>query len=301
MKKNQFIAIFLLIIFLFNNSFGISNEIRVIIGREIITEQDVINRINMVSFLSHIEITQILKEKKIVNDIVTTLINERLILKQMRKNNITVDSKAIQGRLNALLKKSHIDDVSFKNALNHGDLNLETLRNFIINEISFKEFVGRKIYPKLRASKYNKELFIEKLYQKFQKSSGVYKIFQFSKSYDQSVIDSINAKSIMECSQIEKIAKDLNLQRIFISNFKIDALNPGLREVILSKESDKGIFAYKDEDDMNVIGFCQIESRKIDHIDQKKIDLIYIDHLVSSEIKENYKFLRDNNFVLMKN
>ena len=145
MKKNQFIAIFLLIIFLFNNSFGISNEIRVIIGREIITEQDVINRINMVSFLSHIENTQILKEKKIVNDIVTTLINERLILKQMRKNNITVDSKAIQGRLNALLKKSHIDDVSFKNALNHGDLNLETLRNFIINEISFKEFVGRKI------------------------------------------------------------------------------------------------------------------------------------------------------------
>ena len=164
-----------------------------------------------------------------------------------------------------------------------------------------KELVGKKIYPKLRSSKYNKDIFVEKLYQKFQRNSGVYKIYQFSKQYDNSFVDLINKKTISDCSQIEQIANELNLKKIFVSNFKVDELNQGMRSVILSKDTDRGIFAYKDESDMNIIGFCQIETNKVNELDQKKVDLIYRDHLLSKAINDNYKALYDGNFILVKN
>lgn len=301
MKNFSFLIIFFLIIFLFKQSFAIHNEIKVVVGRDIITEQDVFNRVNMVAFLSHVENSQILKEKKIMDDIVTTLIREKLIAKQMKKNKIIVDEKDIKERLKELLEKSKIDEKFFENAVENGLLNMETLRNFVINEISFREFVSKKIYPKIRSSRYNKELFVEKLNRKLQKNSGIYKIFQFSKKYDQSLVDLINKKSITDCSQIEKLEKKLNLNRIFVSNFKIDELNPGLKDIIFAKESEKGIFAYKDENDVNIIGFCQIKSEKVDSLDQKKIDSMYKDHILTKDINSNYKFLYRNNFILMKN
>ena len=301
MKNNKFVIIFSFIILIFNNSFSISNGIKVVVGRDIITEQDVINRIHMIAFLSHVDTAQLLKDKKIMNDLVTTLIYEKLLAKQVKKNKILINENSIQESLGDFLKKSNINDQSFKMALKNGNLNLETLRGFIINDISLKELVGKKIYPKLRSSKYNKDIFVEKLYQKFQRNSGVYKIYQFSKEYDNSFVDLINKKTISDCSQIEQIAKELNLKKIFVSNFKVDELNQGMRSVILSKDTDRGIFAYKDESDMNIIGFCQIEKSKVNELDQKKLDLIYRDHLLSKAINDNYKALYDGNFILVKN
>jgi hypothetical protein len=301
MQNNKLILTFFLIIFLFKQSFAIHNEIKVVVGREIITEQDVMNRVNMVAFLSHVENLQILKERKVMEDLMTTLIREKLFAKQAKKNKIIIEKKAVQERLEEILKKSNIDEKSFENTIGNGFLNRETLENFVINEISFREFVVKKIYPKLRSSRYNKELFIEKLNQKLQKSSGTYKIFQFSKRYDKSLVDSINKKVIRNCLEIEVLEKKLGLTRIFVSNFKIDELNPGLRDVIFAKEGEKGIFAYKDENDMNVIGFCQIEFGEVNSIDEKKIDLMYKDHLLVKEINSNYESLYKNNFILIKN
>ena len=301
MKNNQFFVIFLLIILTFNNVFSISNSIKVVVGRDIITEQDVINRINMIAFLSHVENIQLLKDKKIMDDLVTTLIYEKLLAKQIKKNKILINEKSIQERLGEVLKKSDIDDKSFEIALQDRNLNLETLRSFIINDISLKEFIGKKIYPKLRSSKYNKDIFVEKLYQKFQRNSGIYKIYQFSKQYDTLLVDLINKKTLSDCLQIEKIEKEFHLKKIFVSNFKVDELNKGIRSIILSKDADKGIFAYKDEKDMNIIGFCQIETSKERKLDQRKVDLIYRDHLLSKAINDNYKTLYEKNFILIKN
>jgi hypothetical protein len=301
MKNNKFLVIFFLVFFAFSQSFAISNEIKVIVGREIITEQDIMNRVNMIAFLSHVDKFEILKEKKVMNDMLNTLINEKLIIKQSKKNKIIVEEEEIQKKINELLKKSNITQQSFQNAVKSNNLDLETLKNFIVNEVSLRELVVKKIYPKLNSSKYNKELFVEKLQQKFQKSSGLYKIFQFSKNYDKFIMDFINSQYISECIEIEKIAKKFNLQTIFISNLKIEELSLGLRDVILNKEGNRGIFAYKDESEMNIIGFCQIKYDYVKSLDENKIDLMYKDHLLSREINANYQSLRENNVILMKN
>lgn len=302
MKNNFFIKMIFIILLLFclsfdNNAFAIPNEIKAFVGREIITEQDVIDKIDMMVFLNRIDKNLLIHDKKIFNDIVHTLINEKLLAKQIKKNRINVSEKEISEMKDVILKRYNISEEVFQDA----SFNKNVFRNFIIHDIAFNHYIVKKIRPKLKFSQYGKDLFTERLYKKLQKNSGVYKIFQFSRRGDNFLINSINSRVISQCSQIEELEKQFHLNRIFLGEFKINELNPRLQDIISSKDGDKGVFAYKDESEVNIIGFCQIKVDNVQSIDQEKIDSLYKDNQLMREVNGHYRKLVNSNFVLVKN
>ncbi len=284
-------------------SLAIENQIKIFVGREIITEQDINDKIDMIVFLNKIDRNLLASNKKILQDLATTMINEKLVAKYAKKHKIKIEDIEVKNGIATILKKSNLTEKDLINGEKNEKIKKTALEQFIKNELIMKEIVAKKIYPKIKASKFSKDLFVEKLYEKMQKNSGIYKIYQYTKtnSNDALLINKINEMEISDCDQILQIKSQFNLREIFVTNLKIGELNPQLQNILMMKNSNKGIFAYIDGNDINIIGFCQT---KIDNnlaLDQKKINEIYENNQLSNNISGYYRKLFNNNTILIKN
>ena len=275
--------IFIAMVFYCQSSFAISDEIKIFVGREIITEHDINEKIDMIVFLNKIDRNALTGNKKVVQDLATTMINEKLVAKYAKKHNIGVRD--------------------LESAIKNKAIKKEVLVNFVKTELMMKEIVSKSIYPKLRSSKFSKDLFVEKLYEKMQKNSGEYRMYQYTKinTNDIALINKINDMKIESCRQIESIKMQFGLREVLVNNYKIDELNTHLRNILMMHSGNKGLFAYIDDKDINIIGFCQVKVATITSIEQKKIDELYENNQFSVEIGSFYRKIINNNAILIKN
>jgi len=139
---------------MFVNDLSFAKEVKIIakIDNHIITNIDLENRYNISLFLSKIKIKSQSQKQIILDKILQQIINEKLQLLDLNKNNISINSKQIEQRVDQMIINNNFDPERLKNDMINNNISYQEYRDQLKIKILFNDFIKENIVPKIIVS-----------------------------------------------------------------------------------------------------------------------------------------------------
>ncbi|MFT4718480.1 MAG: peptidyl-prolyl cis-trans isomerase SurA [Rickettsiales bacterium] len=209
MIKSTFYILSFLIIFV-NNLYA-SKDIKIIakVNNQIITNIDINEHYKLTKFLSKIDIESKSQKKIIFNKLLQQIIEEKLRLTDIKKQNITTNTE-IESEINQIITNYHGDLVTLKKRMKDMNISYKNYRDQIKTKILFSKVVQKNISPAIKAtnSDINEILEINNIKNTI-KSFKILEIY-IAKSDNSQKIAKILFSELKDNSNFKKLSKEFS-------------------------------------------------------------------------------------------
>ena len=153
MIKNFCYILSFLIIFV-NDLSASSKDIKIIakIDNQIITNIDLNNRYKTTIYLSNIKVKSKLQKAIILDKILEQLIDEKLQSLDIKKNDITIDPKKLEEKINQIIINNGFDLKKLSRDMKRKNISYDEYRDQIKIKILFNILIKQNLYPKIKVT-----------------------------------------------------------------------------------------------------------------------------------------------------
>ena len=304
MIKSTFYILSFFIIFV-NNLYA-SQDIKIIakVNNQIITNIDINQYYKLTRFLSEIDVESKSQKKIILNKLLQQIIEEKLRLTDIKKQNITTNTE-IESEINQIIVNHHGDLATLKKRMKDMDISYKNYRDQIKTKILFSKVVQKNISPAIKAtnSDINEILEINNIKNTI-KSFKILEIY-IAKSDNAQKIAKILFSELKDSSNFKKLSKEFSSLYDHVSVedatwIKEGELNPKLYQSI--SNLDIGQISNPTELNESYYIFKIIDKKDIPNVDINNLrqieDMIFKKKLLIS-IKSYMSDLRKNSNIVI--
>lgn len=196
---------------IFVNNLYASKDIKIIakVNNQIITNIDINEHYKLTKFLSKIDIESKSQKKIIFNKLLQQIIEEKLRLTDIKKQNITTNTE-IESEINQIITNYHGDLVTLKKRMKDMNISYKNYRDQIKTKILFSKVVQKNISPAIKAtnSDINEILEINNIKNTI-KSFKILEIY-IAKSDNSQKIAKILFSELKDNSNFKKLSKEFS-------------------------------------------------------------------------------------------